>query len=55
MNVESLNFDTTVTEANGIFEQITTACDFYNIFNGMEHNEYLPYESWHDLMDLNIF
>lgn len=53
--VERLNFDTTVQAANSVFEQITTACDFYNIFNGMEHNEHLPDESWHDLMDLNIF
>lgn len=55
MAVETLNFDTSVTDSNRIFDQITEACDFFSIFNGVEQNAYLPNESWHDLMDLNIF
>lgn len=55
MDVERLAFDSTISEANRMFEQITTACDFFSIFNGMEHNTYMPEDTWHDLMDLNIF
>lgn len=55
MEVNSLTFETTITEANAIFERITERCDFYNIFSGLEHNNILPEETWHDLMDLNIF
>jgi len=55
MAIETLNFDTSVTESNTVFGQITEYCDFFSIFNGVEHNTYLPNASWHDLMDLNLF
>ena len=55
MEVNNLSFDTTIIEANAVFERITANCDFYNIFGGLEHNDMLPEETWHDIMDLNIF
>lgn len=55
LGVQTLDFNTSVNQANLVFEQITNACDFFSIFSGMEHNNYLPERSWHDLMDLNIF
>jgi len=55
MAVNNLSFDTTIIEANAVFERITANCDFYNIFSGLEYNDLLPGETWHDIMDLNIF
>lgn len=55
MRVENLNFDSSIEEANATFELITSSCDFYNIFNGMEYNAILPESTWCDLMDLNVF
>ena len=55
MAVDNLSFDTTIIEANTVFERITANCDFYNIFNGLENNDLLPEKTWHDIMDLNIF
>ena len=53
--IENLSFDTSIYDANAIFHEITNTCDFFNVFNAMEHNTHLPYETWHDLMDLNTF
>lgn len=55
MEVNNLSFETTIIEANAVFERITANCDFYNIFGGLEHNDILPEETWHDIMDLNVF
>lgn len=55
MEVNNLSFDTEIIVANAVFEEITKNCDFYNIFGGLEHNYILPEDTWHDLMDLNIF
>ena len=55
LSVENLSFDTPIDDANTVFEEITNMCDFFNIFNAMDHNTHLPYDTWHDLMDLNIF
>lgn len=53
--VQTLDFNTSIEQANLAFEQITNACDFFSIFCGMEHNSCLPETAWHDLMDLNMF
>ena len=55
MEVNNLSFDTKIIEANAVFERITSNCDFYNIFGGLEHNSMLPEQTWHDIMDLNLF
>ncbi len=55
MEVDNLTFEASVAEANAVFERITAECDFYNIFSSLEHDDLLPAETWHDLMDLNIF
>lgn len=55
MRIDSLNFDTPIIEANSIFEQITSSCDFYSVFVGMEYNDIVPEGSWKDLMELNMF
>ena len=55
MAVEELDFDSEIDDANDIFQDITTACDFFNIFNAIEHNSHIPSDTWHDLMDLNVF
>ncbi len=53
--IETLDFDSEVNRANEIFQNITATCDFFNIFNSIEHNDHIPADTWHDLMDLNIF
>ncbi len=55
MAIEQLNFDSDIIQANEIFHTITDACDFFNIFNEIELNTYVPVDTWHDLMDLNVF
>lgn len=55
MAVEELDFDSEINDANDIFQDITTACDFFNIFTAIEHNSHIPSDTWHDLMDLNVF
>ena len=55
MRVEELDFDSEINYANQIFQDITAACDFFNIFNAIEHNSHIPLHTWHDLMDLNVF
>ena len=53
--IATINFDTTPEEANAIFEGITTACDFYNIFSPLDYNTLVPEETWADFMELNQF
>lgn len=46
---------TTPDEANGIFNDITNACDFYSIFSEVFCNTNIPENTWLDLMELNVF
>lgn len=53
--VSNIDFDKTPEEANIIFNQITSECDFYNIFSPLEYNTFIPDDTWSDLMELNQF
>jgi hypothetical protein len=55
MEVDGLDFDTSIVEANRVFENITNKCDFYNVFSKMEYNDVIPLDTWYDLMELNSF
>lgn len=53
--VESINYDMSPEEANDIFKEITTNCDFYNIFNEMKYSSVIPNDTWSDLIEFNDF
>ncbi|MCC8113362.1 MAG: N-6 DNA methylase [Odoribacter sp.] len=53
--VEGISFDTTPEEANIIFDKITSKCDFYNVFAGVEYNEILPAITWEAMVELSMF
>ena len=55
ITINNINFYTTPQEANEVFECITTACDFYNVFSSLDYNTNIPEETWIDLMELNQF
>ena len=53
--IHELTYNSTPDDANNTFNEITQKCDFFNIFNNLEYNTFLPEETWQDLMDLNNF
>lgn len=53
--IDSIEYDTTPSEANDIFVEITDKCDFYNIFTSIDLNEIMPSGTWESLIDLSIF
>lgn len=53
--VNEINYDTTPSQANSIFQQITERCDFYNVFAGIKFNDILPNQTWNTLVELSLF
>ncbi len=53
--IATITYDTQISQANDIFRSITAACDFYHVFASVELNEYLPSETWHTLVEYNLF
>lgn len=55
VHVNDIDYDTTPKEANVIFSEITSKCDFYNVFASIDLNELLPNKTWESLVDLSLF
>lgn len=53
--IENLNYNSTPEEANIIFEEITSKCDFYNIFAPLLLNHLMPSQTWESLVELSDF
>ena len=53
--IDSIDYDTTPQEANQIFVQITSKCDFYNVFESIQYGELLPEQTWQSLVELSLF
>ena len=53
--INSLDYDKTPSEANTIFAQITSQCDFYNVFEELPLNTKLPQDTWSQLIELSLF
>lgn len=53
--IDKLDYDTTPSEANKIFELITSRCDFYNVFEPIKYGEVLPSKTWESLVELSLF
>jgi len=51
------NIDNTTSPADGnlIIEQIVEQGDFYNVFKKIEFNEFVPEDTWIDIVDYNQF
>lgn len=55
LRVDEINYETTPKEANQIFSEITSKCDFYNIFADVELNDLIPTKTWTSIVDLSLF
>ena len=53
--VDEIDYDKTPEEVNEIFKEITTKCDFYNVFAPIQYNEMLPDPSWQDFVEFSNF
>ncbi len=53
--INNLDYGTTPKEANRIFSEITSKCDFYNVFEGIKLNDMIPSEAWNALIELSLF
>lgn len=53
--INGLDDTTPPAAANGIFKNITSRCDFYNVFAPMRYDELLPELSWRDLIEFSLF
>lgn len=53
--VNELDYDTTPSEANEIFQKITAKCDFYNVFSAVRYNDILPELTWQDFAEYSNF
>ena len=53
--VSEINETTPILVAVRVFEEITNACDFYNIFAPVDYLDCLPNSSWLYLTELNNF
>ena len=53
--VDNIDYETTPPKANTIFEEITSKCDFYNIFSSVRYNDILPEITWQALVELSLF
>lgn len=55
LRVNDITFETSPAEADSIFSEITSQCDFYNVFSSVEYNELLPTDTWQDFVELSLF
>jgi hypothetical protein len=53
--VERIDEEMNPTEALAVFLEITSKCDFFNIFEAIAYAELLPKTTWQDLTDYNAF
>lgn len=53
--INELDYDTTPSEANQIFQKITAKCDFYNVFSAVRYNDILPELTWQDFAEYSNF
>lgn len=53
--IDDISFDSTPSQANDIFNEITCECDFYNVFSPVEYDYLLDQDTWYDLIDVSLF
>jgi len=52
--VYNINLSTTSKEATQVFKDISTTCDFWNIFQPQLGEEYITSGSWSNIVELNL-
>lgn len=55
MLIDTLDSNTSPSQADYIFSEITKKCDFYNVFAGLDYDTILPDIVWESLIDLSLF
>lgn len=55
LQIDNIEYTIKPSEANEIFKEITSKCDFYNVFSSVEYNEILPDLSWRDFVEFSLF
>lgn len=53
--VEYINTETSIEQANNVFNYITNRCDFYSIFASIQYGELIPDSTWRDFVTVNQF
>lgn len=53
--IENIDENTSPEEANNIFANITSQCDFFNIFSSVRYDILLPSSTWRDFVELSLF
>lgn len=53
--IEGLNYDTTPEEAEKIFTDITSRCDFYHVFSPAKYGNVLHQEAWRFIIEFSLF
>lgn len=53
--INNIDYSTTPSDANAIFEEITSKCDFYNVFEPIKWGDILPDKTWSELVELSLF
>lgn len=53
--IDRINNTTSPQEGNEIIEKIVKQGDFYNVFKKVEYNEFIPEDTWIDIVDYNQF
>ena len=53
--INTVTTNSTPTNVNDLFKEITERCDFYNIFSAIKYNECIPEFTWNDFLELSFF
>ena len=53
--INDINYETNPEVAGEIFKEITSKCDFYNIFKSIDYGDLLPEQTWKSLVELSLF
>lgn len=53
--IDNLNYNSTPTDGNVIFQEITEKSDFYNIFGVIPYNEFISQKTWASLVELSLY
>lgn len=53
--IDRLDYRSTPKEGNQIFQEITRKSDFYNVFNEIPYDDFIPMQTWYSLIELSLF
>ena len=53
--IDRLDYESEPSDGNQVFLEITQKSDFFNIFNAVKYNEFIPARTWASLIELSLF